>query len=265
MGIFIAALLASAISAYAGASLLKVWVGWDRCHLSVFAAALFFSPAVNLFVKKPVIEFFLHRFHLTLQSTDWPWWFAALVLLIVGVSEEGIKAAPALFPSVRESVRSRASAAPMALTIGLGFALGEIWYVAYGIYQHDPAAARLPFYMLGGFIGERLCTIVGHSFMIFLPLRSLLPGKCPFVFGLGAAMLVHTLIDLPALLFQMKFLGVYLVSTILLVITFGCAIPFYRYMKQRTALNRAALLTASDRVLYVAEETAEPRKNILSD
>ena len=175
MGIVIAALLASATGAYAGASILKVWIGWDRCYLRVFAATLCFSPAVNLFAKKPVIEYFLGRFHLTQHPADWPWWFVGLVLLIVGVCEEGIKAVPALVPAVRESVRSRASAAPMALTIGLGFALGEIWYVAYRIYVHDPAAARMPFYMLGGFIGERLFTIAGHGFLIYLALRSLLP------------------------------------------------------------------------------------------
>jgi RsiW-degrading membrane proteinase PrsW (M82 family) len=256
VGILIAALLASAMGAYAGASILKAWVGWDRCHVRVFAAALFFSPIVNLFAKKPVIEFFLRRFHLTLHSAGWPWWFAALVLLIVGVCEEGIKALPALVPSVRESIRSRASAAPMALTIGLGFALGEIWYVAYGIYQHDPAVANMPFYMLGGFVGERLYTIVGHSFFILLALRGLLPGKRHFVFGLGAAMVSHALADLPALLFQMKLVGIYPVSAILLVITIGCATPFYRYSKQLTSLNRAALLSTSSRVLYVQEKEA---------
>lgn len=262
MGIFIAALLASAMGVYAGASILKVWVGWDRCHLRVFAAALFFSPAVNLFAKKPVIEFFLRRFHFTLHSAGWPWWFAALVLLIVGVCEEGLKALPALVPSVRESIRSRASAAPMALTIGLGFALGEIWYVAYGIYQHDPTVARMPFYMLGGFVGERLYTIVGHSFFILLALRGLLPGKHHFVFGLAAAMASHALADLPALLYQMKLIGAYSVSAILLVITICCAIPFYRYSKQFTSLNRAALLATGSRVLYVKDEEAErPRSS----
>lgn len=266
MGIFIAALLASAMGVYAGASILKVWVGWDRCHLRVFAAALFFSPAVNLFAKKPVIEFFLRRFHLTLHSAGWPWWFAVLVLLIVGVFEEGIKALPALVPSVRESIRSCASATPMALTIGLGFALGEIWYVAYGIYQHDPAVARMPFYMLGGFVGERVCAIVVYGFCILLALRGLLPGRRYFVFGLGAAMASHALADLPVMLYQMKLIGAYPVSAALLVITIGCAIPFYRYSKQITSLNRAALLSTGSRVLYVKEEDAEsPRRSQDSD
>jgi RsiW-degrading membrane proteinase PrsW (M82 family) len=262
VGIFIAALLASAMGVYAGASILKVWVGWDRCYLRVFAATLIFSPAVNLFAKKPVIEFFLRRFHLAQHSAGWPWWFAVLVLLIVGVCEEGIKALPALVPSVQESIRSRASAAPMALTIGLGFALGEIWYVAYGIYQHDPAAAKLPFYMLGGFVGERVCAIVVHGFCILLALRGLLTGKRHFVFGLGTAMAAHSLADLPVMLYQMKLIGAYSVSTALLIITIGCAIPFYRYSKQRTSLNRAALLATGSRVLYVRDEGAKrPRSS----
>jgi uncharacterized membrane protein YhfC len=195
--------------------------------------------------------FLLHRFHLAYHPSDWPWWFAALGLLVVGVFEEGIKATPALFASFREAVRSRGSAAPMALTIGLGFALGEIWYLACRIYQNDPATARLPFYMLGGFIGERVITIILHSFFILPALHGLLTGRSRFFLGLAAGMVLHALADMVPALYQMKLVGPELAGLMLLAITMGAATPFYNYARHRASLNRSALLATSSRVLYV--------------
>jgi uncharacterized membrane protein YhfC len=241
-----------------GQALLRVWVGWDRCHLRVLAITLFFSPAVNLLAKRPILGLLLRRFHLPYHPPEWPWWFAVLGLLVVGVCEEGIKATPALFPSVREAVRSRGSAVPMALTIGLGFALGEIWFVAWAIYHTDPTPARLPFYMLGGFIGERLFTIILHSFLIFPALHGLLTGPSRFALGLAAGMLLHALVDAVAALYQMKLVGQELTGLLLLAITLGAAIPLYKYARHRASLNRSALLSTSSRVLYVRRENDAP-------
>ena len=236
-------------------------MGWNRCHLRVFIVTLFFSPAVNLFAKKPIFEMLLRRFHLTHHLAEWPWWFAVLGLLVVGVCEEGIKAVPTIFPSVRDAVRCRGSAVPMAATIGLGFALGEIWYVAYRIYQSDPATARLPFYLLGGFIGERILTIVLHSFFILPALHGLLVGWRQFFLGLAAGMLLHALADSVAALYQMKLIGPELASALVLAITIGAAIPFYKYLRRRGALNRSALLSTSSRILYVrGKEDSQPQK-----
>jgi len=261
MGIFVAALLATALGVWMGYGLLRVWVGWDRCHLRVLAFTLFFSPAVNLLAKRPILGFLLRRFHLANHRPAWPWWFAALSLLVVGICEEGIKATPALFPSVRETIRSRGSAVPMALTIGLGFALGEIWFLAWGIYHSDPTTARLPFYMLGGFIGERVFTIVLHSFLILPALHGLLIGPRRFALGLAASMLLHALVDVVPALYQMKLVGPELAGLLLLAITLGAAIPLYKYAKHRAALNRLALLSTSSLVLYVRpEKDAPPQK-----
>ena len=254
MGIFVAALLATALGVWMGHALLRVWVGWDRCHLRVLAVTLFFSPAVNLLAKRPILAFLLRRFHLAYHPPAWPWWFAALGLLVVGVCEEGIKATPALFPTVREAVRSRGSAVPMALTIGLGFALGEIWFLAWSIYHSDPATARLPFYLLGGFIGERVFTIILHSFLILPALHGLLSGPGRFALGLAAGMLLHAFVDAVAALYQMKLVGPELTGLLLLAITLGAAIPLYIYARYRASLNRAALLSTGSRVLYVRPE-----------
>jgi RsiW-degrading membrane proteinase PrsW (M82 family) len=181
--------------------------------------------------------------------------------LVVGVCEEGIKAIPALLPSVREAVRSRGSAVPMALTIGLGFALGEIWLLAWGIYHSDPSTARLPFYMLGGFIGERIFTIILHSFFILPALHGLLTGPGRFALGLAAGMLLHALVDVIAALYQMKLVGQEIAGLLVLAVTIGAAIPLYKYAKHRALLNRSALLSTSSRILYVrSEKGRQPQK-----
>lgn len=67
-----------------------------------------------------------------------------------------------------------------------------------------PASASLPFYLLGGFITERVGTVVVHSFLAFMALRGLLLGWPRFLLSAASAMLAHALIDATPMLFQMK-------------------------------------------------------------
>jgi RsiW-degrading membrane proteinase PrsW (M82 family) len=90
----------------------------------VAAASLTFSPLVNLLVKKPAVGVMLGRAHLQPAVSTWPLWFAALVLLVVGISEEAIKLLPLLAPEVRRLLGTYGSAEPLAFAIGLGFAVG---------------------------------------------------------------------------------------------------------------------------------------------
>jgi hypothetical protein len=149
----------------------------------------------------------------------------------------------------------------MALMIGRGFALGEIWFLAWGIYHSDPATARLPFYLLGGFIGERVFTILLHGFFILPALHGLLTGPSRFALGLTAGMLLHALVDVIAALYQMKLVGQEIAGFLLLAVTVGAATPLYKYARHRALLNRSALLSTSSRVLYVRrEKDVQPHK-----
>ena len=257
MGIWIAAAIATALSVWIGRALLQAWIGRDHRYYLALATSLFLSPMVNLGLKKPVLGYMLHRFHVSPKMPEWPWWFAILALLLVGVSEEAIKLAPLLVPSVRKSIPALGSAIPMAFAIGLGFAIGEIWYVAYRVSIADPVSASLPFYMLGGFTTERVGTVVVHSFLAFVALRGLLRGWLRFLLGAVTAMLAHALMDATAMLFQMKLVTVEAAALVFLPLVFLCAIPFYRYGRKQ-APSASAVLAGASRVLYVSDSQTIP-------
>lgn len=259
MGIFIVAILVTALGSWWGAKFIRMWGGWNRCHAVGFAVALPFSPIVNLWMKKPLIELLLRKSHVGQRAQDWPWWIAALVLVTVGVCEEAIKVTPAVASSIRAAVRSRESAVPMAFSIGLGFALGEVWYLAAGLYLHDRATASLPFYLLGGFLSERLATIFIHSFLSLVALHGLLVGRGRFWLGVAGAMLLHALADLAPMLYQMKRLSPEPTALVIALITLGSFLPFYRYSKKKPPAERTALLATSARVLYTDDDQAEPK------
>lgn len=78
------------------------------------------------------------------------------------LSEELAKLWPLLLPFFRRQIHQK-NAIRIALTLGLGFGLGEIWFVGYWVARHDPATANLPWYHLSGFIGERLMVCLMHG------------------------------------------------------------------------------------------------------
>ena len=260
MGIFQAALIATVVSVGIGHALLRSWTCRWRLHYGVTAASLAFSPLVNLLVKKPALGVMLGRVHLQPAVSTWPWWFAALVLLVVGISEEAIKLLPLLAPEVRRVLGTRGSAEPLAFAIGLGFAVGEIWYLAYRIHVNDPASAGLPFYMLGGFVTERIATLTIHSFLVMLPLRAWQNGAASFLRWTAGAMLAHALIDTTAMLYQMKVVGAAVATLVLLGLTLACAIPFYRYRQELTPSDRSAALRKDGRLLYDASAGEFPSR-----
>ena len=260
MGIFLAALIATVVSGWIGHALLRSWTCRWRLHYGVAALSLAFSPLVNLLVKKPAVGVMLGRAHLQPVVSTWPLWFAALVLLVVGISEEAIKLLPLLAPEVRRVLATRGSAEPLAFAIGLGFAVGEIWYLAYRIHVNDPASARLPFYMLGGFVTERIATLSVHSFLVLLPLRAWRNGAASFLRWTAGAMLAHALIDTTAMLYQMKVVGAAAATLVVLGLAFACAITFYRYRQELTPRDRSAALRKDGRLLYDASTGESPSR-----
>jgi len=245
VGILIAATVAAVLSVWIARLVLRSWKAWDTCGVRLFCACIFFSAAVNLAVKKPVIEGLLAAWGFPRSPAEWPWWFEALVLLIVGISEEGIKILPALVPAVRATVRSRGSAVPMAFTIGTGYAVGEIWYIAFRLYLTDPAKAGLPFYMFGPFVSERLATLLVHGFLVLISLRGLLLGRWRFALSIVAAMLAHAFANIGAALYQMKLVGMETSWLILLALTLVSAFAFWKYQRRVKPADRSELLSDS--------------------
>jgi hypothetical protein len=121
------------------------------------------------------------------------------------LTEEPAKLWPLLLPWVRRGI-TRENVGRMALALGVGFALGEVVLVAQLIAVHQPDVAKMPWYLLGGFIWERLATCVVHSGMTALALTLWRRRSQPLL-GLLLAMLAHYLVNFPISMSRWGWLG----------------------------------------------------------
>jgi hypothetical protein len=97
-------------------------------------------------------------------------------------------------PAVRRALRPD-TVVPVALAIGLGFGIGEIWFLAQRVAQ-APQYAGLPFWMFGGFFVERFyVTFLHGGFIVFAVAR--LAGGRPFLPGGLIGMALHYAVNLP--------------------------------------------------------------------
>jgi len=115
-----------------------------------------------------------------------------LITFYAPLTEEPAKLVPLLIPAILRDVRPE-NFVRYALAIGLGFALGEMGFVAERVAR-QPAFAHLPFYQFGGYFSERLMTCVFHSAFVSVALWRLRKG---FIFGVVGAMLLHWLGNFP--------------------------------------------------------------------
>ena len=129
--------------------------------------------------------------HLGSASTTYRW----LTSLYAPLTEEPCKLVPLLIPAIYRDVRAT-NFVRYALAIGLGFAIGEIWFVAEQITR-VPALAGLPFYQFTGYAVERLMTCVFHSAFVCVALWQL---RRAFASGVACAMVLHWLGNFPLLL-----------------------------------------------------------------
>ena len=127
-------------------------------------------------------------------------WYAPL-------TEEPAKLLPflLLWPLFRRNL-DEANRVLVALSVGLGFAVGEMWLVAK-LAGQDPAIAKLAFYEFGGFLNERLITCVAHSGFTVIALWGLQRGGIRLVIGIAGAMILHFLANFPIFLMNIDFGG----------------------------------------------------------
>ena len=111
------------------------------------------------------------------------------------LTEEPAKLIPLLIPAIRRDIRAE-NLVRYALAIGVAFGIGEMWFIAERI-THLPAFNGMPFYMFGGYVGERLVVCLLHSAFVSLALWCL---RSRFLLGFAAAMALHWLGNFPILL-----------------------------------------------------------------
>jgi DNA-directed RNA polymerase subunit RPC12/RpoP len=129
--------------------------------------------------------------HLVHGSATYQW----LISLYAPLTEEPAKLVPLLIPAIRRDI-SEKNFARYALAIGLGFAMGEMWFIAERIAR-VPEFAHTPWYLFGGFISERLMTCVFHSAFVAVALWRL---RSRVLLDLAGAMALHWLGNFPIFL-----------------------------------------------------------------
>ena len=161
----------------------------ERLLWLAFALTLPLQPLAFYFVRMPLDHWLVA--HLGSTSTTYQW----LTSLYAPLTEEPAKLVPLLIPAICRDVRAT-NFARYALAIGLGFAIGEMWFLAYEIAR-VPAYAALPFYQFGGYVGERLLVCVFHSAFVSVALWRL---RNRFALGFAGAAALHWLGNFPILL-----------------------------------------------------------------
>jgi hypothetical protein len=115
-------------------------------------------------------------------------------LFYAPLTEEPAKWLTLAAPVVRRAL-APASTVPLALATGLGFGIGEIWFLAHAIVS-SPSYPDLPFWMFYGFVIERIQVCLLHGVFVAPALLRLAQGRS-FWPGALAGVLLHLLTNFP--------------------------------------------------------------------
>ena len=239
MGIYIAAALASVMAmALWGGVALRVS---NRAHLPVLVSAfvlmLPMQPLAFYAVRLPLLG--------NVQAALGTGIATLIVLMLAApLTEEPAKWIVLTLRSVRRAIQS-GSAIGLAIAAGLGFGVGEIWFLADRIAK-VPALQATPFYEFWGFMLERAEVCFLHG-MFLMPLFYALSRGRSVVIGALIGILMHLVVNLPALAIQMDVFGLgrqfwALASTVwLLVLVAGGLYMVNRLTDGRLVYPRAAV------------------------
>lgn len=162
------------------------------------------SFIVNQFIKTPLITSLAAWTGTPLKlGLDAPLWFIILIWLNAPIFEEAIKILPMLLPGSHTFLNDAYDALVAGLALGMGFGLGEVAYLAYGIAQ-SPAYTSLPWHMFTGFASERLIVTFGHGLLTSLAVVGLYYGRRKAFLGYLTAVGLHALINLGPVLTALK-------------------------------------------------------------
>ncbi|MFZ5827265.1 MAG: hypothetical protein ACOY94_23450 [Bacillota bacterium] len=118
------------------------------------------------------------------------------------ISEEAIKILPLLFPPLLGWVRTRGAALWAGLFLGIGFGLGEIWYLAWSIARL-PDYAGLAWWQFTGFLNERVLVTFIHGALTGIVATGMGRGVAQGWLHYLYAVALHAFTNIGALLFQM--------------------------------------------------------------
>lgn len=121
--------------------------------------------------------------------------YVSFTTLYAPLTEELAKLLPLVVPAIRHDINRR-NFVRYALAIGVGFAIGEMWFVADRIAR-EPTVFDLPFYQFSGYMCERMMTCVFHSAFVSVGLWQL---RRRLIVGFSGAAFLHWLTNFPVFL-----------------------------------------------------------------
>ena len=127
-----------------------------------------------------------------------------ITTLYAPLTEEPAKWLPLAIPLVWRALKPE-RVVPLALAIGLGFGVGEIWFLAEQI-SRIPQYQALPFYLFGGFAIERFYVTFLHGGFVAFVVNRLATGRS-FLSGALAGMALHYILNLPIFLASINAFG----------------------------------------------------------
>jgi hypothetical protein len=192
-GIYLALLITATLALAIFGTLLQKLPLRAQTRLLWFALgiALPLQPLAFYLVRVPADHWLAG--HLGVTSGFYLW----VTSFYAPVTEELAKLMPLLIPAIRRDIRSD-NFVRYALAIGLGFALGEMAFLAERIAR-TPSFAAIPFYQFTGYATERLLTCVFHTAFVSVALWRLRRG---FALGVLGAIALHWLGNAPLFLLR---------------------------------------------------------------
>ena len=190
-GIYITAILTSAIAVVIFGTLIhKLRLPANERLLWLAAGIVLpLQPLAFYFIRVPLDHWLIAQLGSTSATYQW------LTTFYAPLTEEPAKLVPLLIPAIYRDI-STTNFVRYALAIGLGFAIGEVWFIADRVAQ-APSLGALPFYQFGGYVSERLMVCVFHTAFVSVTLWRL---RRRFAFGLAGAMALHWLGNFPIFL-----------------------------------------------------------------
>jgi uncharacterized membrane protein len=233
--IYIMAAITLALSATLWGGLLYALSGRNRKLLWLLLPGLPLSAFANLVVKRPLVLWLGEIGQVEPgQGLATPLWFILALSLVSPVTEEAIKVLPLLLPAVRRQVDSLGSAVWVGLALGISFGLGEAAYLAYNVAQ-APEYAEVPWYAFTGYLSERLVVSLVHGLLTMLVVVGLWRGGWRTLGGYLVAVLMHLVVNLGAILYQLDVIPAGAAGLSLLVALIVLAIIFERFRRQTAA------------------------------
>jgi hypothetical protein len=197
--IYVAALITTLVAlAVYGAIICRMKSPADRLSLwSAFLITLPLQPLTFYLVRLPFNVWLIRKIGSTSLTYEW------ITLFYAPLTEEPAKLVPLLVPFILRDIR-RENFVRYALAIGLGFGIGEMWFVAQRI-AISPQFASIPFWQFTGFFNERLMVCLLHSAFVSVALWRL---RDKFLLGEAGAMLLHFFGNFPIYLMSKNVFGI---------------------------------------------------------